>query len=65
MPQQLSARQRPPSQRHAPALLPQLAIELGPLLLFFAANAAAGIYAGTGVFMVATLSRACGGLSLL
>jgi len=38
-----------------PALLPKLAIELGPLLIFFAANYAAGIYAATGAFMVATL----------
>ncbi|HEY8263352.1 MAG TPA: septation protein A [Methyloceanibacter sp.] len=32
----------------------KLAIDLGPLLLFFGANAAAGIYVATGVFMVAT-----------
>jgi len=38
-----------------PALLPKLAIELGPLLVFFAGNAIAGIYAGTAAFMVATL----------
>jgi intracellular septation protein len=38
-----------------PALLPKLAIELGPLLVFFSGNAAAGIYAGTAAFMVATL----------
>ena len=38
-----------------PALLPKLAIELGPLLVFFAGNAAAGIYVGTAAFMVATL----------
>jgi intracellular septation protein len=38
-----------------PALLPKLAIELGPLLIFFAGNALAGIYAGTAAFMVATL----------
>lgn len=38
-----------------PALVPKLAIELGPLLVFFAGNAAAGIYAGTAAFMVATL----------
>ena len=38
-----------------PALLPKLAIELGPLLVFFAGNAIGGIYAGTGAFMVATL----------
>jgi intracellular septation protein len=33
----------------------KLIIELGPLLVFFAANALAGIYAGTAAFMVATL----------
>ena len=33
----------------------KLAIELGPLLVFFGVNAAAGIYAATAVFMVATL----------
>ena len=33
----------------------KLAIELGPLLVFFGTNAAAGIYAGTAVFMAATL----------
>lgn len=33
----------------------KLALELGPLLLFFAANARWGIYAGTGVFMAAVL----------
>ena len=38
-----------------PAILPKLAIELGPLLIFFAGNALAGIYAGTAAFMVATL----------
>jgi intracellular septation protein len=38
-----------------PALLPKLAIELGPLLVFFGGNAVAGIYAGTASFMVATL----------
>ena len=34
---------------------PKLIIELGPLLVFFATNALAGIYAGTAAFMVATL----------
>ena len=34
----------------------KLAIELGPLLIFFAANYAAGIYAATGAFMVATVA---------
>lgn len=33
----------------------KLVIELGPLIVFFAANAIAGIYAGTAAFMVATL----------
>jgi intracellular septation protein len=33
----------------------KLIIELGPLLVFFATNAIAGIYAGTAAFMVATL----------
>ena len=37
------------------ASVPKLAIELGPLLIFFAGNALAGIYAGTAAFMVATL----------
>jgi len=56
---------KPPPERKAglqeehaasqPALLPKLAIELGPLLVFFAGNAIAGIYAGTGAFMVATV----------
>jgi intracellular septation protein len=46
-----------------PALLPKLAIELGPLLVFFIGNAVAGIYAGTASFMVATLiSLAVAGL---
>jgi len=39
-----------------PATPLKLAIELGPLLLFFAVNAAAGIYAATGAFMVATFA---------
>ena len=51
---------KPPLERKAssakpaatePALLPKLAIELGPLLIFFAGNALAGIYAGTAAFM--------------
>ena len=56
---------KPPPERKAgartehansqPALLPKLAIELGPLLVFFAGNAVAGIYAGTAAFMVATV----------
>ena len=38
-----------------PALPIKLAIDLGPLLVFFAVNAAGGIYAATGAFMIATL----------
>jgi intracellular septation protein len=38
-----------------PPLVPKLAIELGPLLVFFAGNAAGGIYVGTAAFMAATL----------
>jgi intracellular septation protein len=37
------------------ALATKLLIELGPLLVFFGANAAAGIYAATAAFMVVTL----------
>jgi intracellular septation protein len=46
-----------PKQAVAPAgaLAIKLAIELGPLLVFFAANAAGGIYVATATFMVATL----------
>ena len=39
----------------AQSVLAKLAIELGPLLVFFGDNAAAGIYIGTGAFMVATI----------
>ncbi|MCJ7598836.1 MAG: septation protein A [Methyloceanibacter sp.] len=39
-----------------PAMPLKLAIELGPLLLFFAANVVGGIYAATGAFMVATFA---------
>lgn len=42
-----------PKKHLAP--LPKLALDLGPLLLFFFANAYAGIYFATGAFMVATL----------
>ena len=37
------------------AVATKLAIELGPLLVFFGANGAAGIYAATASFMVVTL----------
>ena len=33
----------------------KLAVEVGPLVVFFAVNARAGIFWGTGVFMVATI----------
>ena len=33
----------------------KLALDIGPLILFFAANAKFGIYAATGTFMVAVL----------
>jgi intracellular septation protein len=39
----------------APSVLLKLAIELGPLLVFFGTNAAAGIYAGTAAFIAATI----------
>ena len=46
-----------------PSVPMKLAIELGPLLLFFGANALWGIYIGTAVFMVATvISLAVAGL---
>lgn len=38
-----------------PALPIKLAIDLGPLLVFFAANAMRGIYVATGAFMIATV----------
>ena len=34
----------------------KLALDIGPLVLFFAANARYGIFAGTGVFMVAVVT---------
>jgi intracellular septation protein len=37
------------------SILGKLAIELGPLLLFFGVNAAYGIFAGTAAFMAATV----------
>jgi intracellular septation protein len=38
-----------------PPLLIKLAIDLGPLLIFFGTNAVYGIYAGTAAFMAATI----------
>jgi intracellular septation protein len=46
---------RPQNAESGAALAAKLAIELGPLLVFFAANAAAGIYAATASFMAVTL----------
>ena len=43
------------SRESGPALAAKLGIELGPLLVFFGANAAAGIYAATATFMAVTL----------
>lgn len=58
MPQQPEAKPSlPPPNAPASgsALAAKLAIELGPLLVFFGANAAAGIYVATATFMVVTL----------
>ena len=50
----------PARRRTIPPLL-KLALDLGPLLLFFAANAMFGIFVATGTFMVAiTISLAVG-----
>ena len=46
---------RPQNAESGAALATKLAIELGPLLAFFAANAAAGIYAATAAFMAVTV----------
>lgn len=43
------------SNTSAPNPLLKLALEIGPLVLFFVANARAGIFWATGVFMVAIL----------
>jgi len=52
----MAAKPAPSAVREADrSVWPKLAIELGPLLVFFATNAAAGIYAGTAAFMAATL----------
>ncbi len=50
-----TAVQANPPVESAPSVLLKLAIDLGPLLVFFATNAAAGIYAGTAAFMAATI----------
>ncbi len=44
------------AQKDAPAPWQKLALDLGPLLIFFAANAIGGIYVATAVFMVAILA---------
>ena len=43
---------RPPTRSMSP--LVKIALELGPLVIFFIANGRAGIYAATAAFMVAT-----------
>ena len=57
MPQPPDASPRAQTQgaESAAALAAKLAIELGPLLVFFGVNAAAGIYVATGAFMAVTL----------
>jgi intracellular septation protein len=44
-----------PTQRPALHPVAKLALELGPLVLFFLANQRAGIFAATGLFLAATL----------
>jgi intracellular septation protein len=46
---------RPATERPPENALVKLALELGPLAIFFIANARAGIFAATGIFMVAVL----------
>jgi len=57
MPPQPDAPPQAPAQspQSGAALAAKLVIELGPLLVFFGVNAAAGIYAATGAFMVVTV----------
>ena len=57
MPQPPDAAPQARTQSHesGAALAAKLAIELGPLLVFFGVNAAAGIYAATAAFMAVTL----------
>jgi intracellular septation protein len=47
-----SARESTAPQRHMPPLL-KIVVEVGPLVAFFIANAKAGIFWATGVYMVA------------
>ncbi len=44
-----------PSEPHTSQQLLKLAVEFGPLLVFFATNAMKGIYWGTAMFVLATL----------
>ena len=46
--------EKPENQKLNPFL--KLALDIGPLVLFFAANARFGIFAATAVFMVAVLA---------
>jgi intracellular septation protein len=54
------------SAKTGPGISPmtKVAIEAGPLLVFFAGNALYGIYAGTGAFMVATVAAIVAGYVL-
>jgi intracellular septation protein len=45
-----------PAEMPLKAQLLKLAVEVGPLAVFFLANAGAGIFWGTGLFMVATIA---------
>ncbi|MCB4769961.1 septation protein A [Ancylobacter sp. Lp-2] len=45
---------RPPDASRSMSPLVKIALELGPLVIFFIANGRAGIYAATGAFMIAT-----------
>lgn len=48
-----AAAEKPAARKLSPGL--KIALELGPLVLFFAGNSYGGIYVATGLFMVATL----------
>lgn len=45
-----------PAETSLKAQLLKLAVEVGPLVVFFVVNARAGIFWGTGLFMVATIA---------
>jgi intracellular septation protein len=63
VPVERPAKSAPATSGAEPSVPMKLVIELGPLLLFFGANALWGIYAATAVFMVATvISLAVAGL---